>query len=106
MDSQIQTVTAMPVSKAENLPIVAWAESESPELDRAYNELPGGPFAFHSRALEQWHYLGTGRTAEGTYVHSFRHRCHPYTNERMYRSVMANPTWFPSPTEIRGRGGR
>lgn len=103
MDIKIQTAADMPVAKDQNLRIVAWCDSESPELARAYEELPGGGIAFHSGAAEQWHYLGTGRTAEGTFIHTFRHRCHPYTNERMYRTIKAMPTWFPSPTEVRGR---
>lgn len=102
MDFHVQTVLIMPVTKAENLRIVAWCEPDSQELERAYSELPGGKVAFNSGASEVWHYLGTGRTAEGTFVHSFRHRCHPFTNQRMYRSVKALPTWFPTPAETRG----
>lgn len=56
----------------------AWYDSRA--LEPAWQLLPGGPEAEYQD--ECWQYMGSrwnGRTA----FHSFRHRCHPSTNDRL-----------------------
>lgn len=72
-----------------------------PDLERAWNMLPGGHTALHKRSGERWQYLGTWFVQEKpnsgngysscTYhwEHQFRHRWHPYTGERMYFKIVA-----------------
>lgn len=78
--------------------IVAWLKPESEELERAFNELPGGPVAAHPEG-DTWQYMGTAQTEGGEVWHSFRHRLHPFTDSRMLHSVPASPTWQPEENE-------
>lgn len=74
--------------------IAAFLEPTDPELIRAFNELPGGPSA-PSPEADVWQYLGTGQTETGEYLHTFRHRCHPFTQARMYENVPALDGFVP-----------
>lgn len=63
-----------------------------PELQRAWEILAHteqtDTLAEH--AGEVWQYLGTSFDADrGEWVHTFRHRCHPRTEEREYRYIPA-----------------
>ncbi|MCL4303189.1 MAG: hypothetical protein KJ077_46315 [Anaerolineae bacterium] len=61
-----------------------------PDLERAWQSLPGGPTALHPRSGEVWQYMGTWysqdrNTHKWRWVHQFRHRVYPdypYKNER------------------------
>lgn len=78
--------------------IVAWLSPESPELERAFESLPGGPVAEHPEG-DTWQYMGTAQTEAGQVTHTFRHRLHPFTNARMYHNVPAAPNWQPEQNE-------
>jgi hypothetical protein len=78
--------------------IVAHLEPNSPELERAFESLPGGPVAISAEG-DTWQYLGTAQTETGEVTHTFRHRLHPFTNARMYENVPALPTWLPQERE-------
>jgi len=42
---------------------------------------------------ESWQYMGSHFLPSGQLVHSFRHRRHPWTQQREYREVKASITW-------------
>lgn len=38
---------------------------------------------------EVWQYMSSSKNDTGDWEHTFRHRCHPRTNDRLYRHVAA-----------------
>jgi hypothetical protein len=63
-----------------------------PDLERAWQSLPGGPTALHEPSGEVWQYMGTWYTQDRKtwrwrWVHQFRHRCHPGTGKRIVLNV-------------------
>lgn len=66
---------------------------DHPEIEAAFQALPGGPAAYNERYGEVWEYMGTARIASGRlvgrYQHEFRHRAHPDYDERVYRTFLS-----------------
>lgn len=50
--------------------------------------------ALNQRSGEAWQYMGSEKRLRG-WEHSFRHRDHPSTNERVYVWVRATGGWLP-----------
>lgn len=67
-----------------------------PDLERAWQSLPGGPSAYHALSGEVWQYMGTWHIGR-RWVHQFRHRCHPHTGQRSVLNIPAGrftSTWL------------
>lgn len=61
---------------------VAWgAFSDRSELD--------------ARTGEVWQYMGTALQYDGSWLHNFRHRCHPRTQKREYVNVPVSAAFDP-----------
>ena len=62
-----------------------------PDIDKAFNGLPGGPEAYNKVYCETWQYMGTVLfPGANRWVHQFRHRAHPSNNERTYLNIPSN----------------
>lgn len=48
--------------------------------------LPDPTVAFDNNTAEAWQYMGTERHGR-MWLHTFRHRCHPRTGDRVYERV-------------------
>ena len=65
---------------------------DEPELIRAWQTFPDPVLEHpHGDVLE---YMETVRKG-GSWVHVFRHRCHPTTGERTYWNIKAPTGWMP-----------
>ena len=64
--------------------------ANDPELARAWATFTDPVMASQDEVLE---YLGTIYT--GLWLHCFRHRCHPVTQDRMYWHIPARVGWEP-----------
>jgi len=66
---------------------------DHPEVDQAFRALPGGAQAYNQTCGEGWQYMGTARIETGRlvgrYQHEFRHRAHPATGKREYRTFLS-----------------
>jgi hypothetical protein len=58
---------------------------ESKALESAWQLLPGGPDCENHN--EVWQYMGSTYLGDGAAVHTFRHRWHPSTDQRMYVKI-------------------
>lgn len=65
-------------------------ERNSPEWNAAWSTFDD---PIQENEGETWEYMGTEHHQETGWVHVFRHRCHPMTSDRHYRSVPASPEW-------------
>lgn len=68
------------------------------EFDRMWEELAKDPLniglavpaeAYNEECNEAWQYMGTVLQQGGRWVHQFRHRCHPITQQRELRNIEA-----------------
>ena len=71
-------------------PHIAYIKHNDPELVAAWKQFPG-PVLAHANG-EVLQYMGSKETATG-WVHTFRHRCHPETEQRTYWQVSATTGW-------------
>ena len=77
-----------------------WLSSEDPEWDAAWSAFPD-PALYNEQYGESLQYMGTvavpgdGGTSFGSYVHEFRHRAMPGTNQRQYWRLPCTPGWQP-----------
>ena len=68
--------------------------NDYPDLERAWQCLPGGPVALHERSGEMWQYMGTWyiqdrKTFKWHWMHQFRHRVHPDDGQREVINILA-----------------
>lgn len=79
---------------------------ESPEWHCAWSALrrhdsvlrgargTGSTASEHPATGEHWQYMGTAEV-DGFWVHTFRHRNHPTTEQREYAYIQAGAGWRP-----------
>ena len=75
----------------EQTPIY-WLSKEDPEWDAAWSTFPDPAMLNGGEALQ---YLGTIAMPQGEYVHEFRHRMEPGTNQRRYWNIPCTPGGQP-----------
>lgn len=63
--------------------------ADKAEWDRAWNIAVPGDDKAEANNYESWQYVGSSNRDRGDWRHEFRHRCHPGSNSRLYRSVAA-----------------
>jgi hypothetical protein len=75
---------------------LALLTSKDPEWGSAWNHFPDKE---EENNYQVWQYMNSLYIEEEQrWVHEFRHRCHPSTNDRMIRRIPATENW--QPTEI------
>ena len=75
----------------EQTPIY-WLSKEDPEWDAAWSAFPDPSLANYGEVLQ---YMGTVNAPQCGYVHEFRHRAMPDTNQRRYWRIPCTPGWQP-----------
>lgn len=72
-----------------------WLDPEDPEWTYAWDKAVPGQDKLEEHIYgEVWQYLGTWKL-DGRWVHTFRHRMHPKTNQRIVRNVPVSPDFNP-----------
>ena len=72
-------------------------DPDNPELRKAWAQFPD-PAMYNDAMDEALQYMGTIGLASqpGVYVHQFRHRAVPRTNQRHYWNIVATEGWQPT----------
>lgn len=74
---------------------VVFLDRQDPELIRAWRTF-SDPVEMHPISGEVWQYMGTTKDEKSRWLHCFRHRHHPHSNQRELRWIAASPGWSPS----------
>lgn len=72
----------------------AWLERDDPEWARAWSHFPD-PVMAHPASGECLQYMGSAQYSELGWVHVFRHRQVPGSDQRHYWRVPASASWVP-----------
>lgn len=86
------TMQVANIHQRDNKPPLIFLADEEDELQRAWDILTyaQGTDSWAENHGEVWQYMGTSfDTQKDGWQHTFRHRCHPQTNERIYVHVPA-----------------
>jgi hypothetical protein len=91
--------TPLPKSKHPGEREIAWLRTRSREWNAAWNELAAvsgdeDKTAEHPRSGECWQYMGSWFVGR-RWQHTFRHRQHPQTGDRLYLHLFATRGWKP-----------
>ena len=73
---------------------VGWLEYADPEWERAWSHFPD-PVMVHPQSGECLQYMGSVQAPEGAWVHVFRHRQVPGSDQRQVWRVPASAGWTP-----------
>ena len=73
---------------------IYWLSIEDPEWDAAWSHFPD-PVLYNAQYGESLQYMGTIAVHQVGYVHEFRHRAMPATNQRQYWRFLCTPGWQP-----------
>lgn len=73
-----------------------FVDPESEEWDYAWDQAVPGEDKLEEHIYgEVWQYMGTWKNEDGTWLHHFRHRMHPRTNQRVLRQVRVSQGFNP-----------
>jgi len=88
-----------PPLEHEHAPCSGWLERADPEWECAWSHFPD-PVMAHPVSGECLRYMGSTQSPGLGWVHIFRHRQVPGSDQRQYWRIPASTGWLPVPQRL------